>query len=463
MNKIYLLLLPALLICSAASAQVVGQNMLENFETVSRFTYPRAIYSGVYDSAAANPSATGVNTSPKVGKYIRNAGVQYDVLACNMIGGTVRDVASYLTGAKKISIKINSTAPVGTEIQLTLQNAQQSTGGYPQGRHSVYVATTTMMNAWETLVFNFNNQPSGGVDANGLDQMIISFKNNSNTGDTYYFDDIAGYDIGAAPRAIINEFLWSDFGSNNFLSFRRADGAVSRVANPAISPSHVAQIVSRYDRSNIQYDVLAYSWGSTLQNLADYKANAKKFSLNVFSPAAGTTVQFTLQDSTAARGNYPAGRYGEFVGATTTTNQWERVVLSFVNTPDGSITDGRVNELAILFNSGVGATATLFVDTLFGPVFVPVANRALINKSLVTLAPNPATDRVQVSATLARSGAIAIEVIDAQGRIVAADKKRSMPAGTVKSSFSILGLEAGIYQCRVSTPDGVSVQRLAIQ
>ena len=70
MRKIYTL---CFLIASAfglnANAQVIGENMMDNFENVRLFTYNLALTGGTFTGPIVNPSATGANTSTQVGSY----------------------------------------------------------------------------------------------------------------------------------------------------------------------------------------------------------------------------------------------------------------------------------------------------------------------------------------------------------------------------------------------------------
>jgi hypothetical protein len=166
---------------------IVGEFNIENFDDVRSFTFGNS--GGVFTNNFANPSVGAGNPSATVGKYVRSGAVQYDYLVSTM-NGQALDVASYyLSNTKKFSMKLYTTAPVGTTVELTLENSAMAAGGYPNGRHSVYAATVTSQNAWHTLVFNYVFQPSFGVLDEQIDQVTFSFNNNSFTNYTYYFDD----------------------------------------------------------------------------------------------------------------------------------------------------------------------------------------------------------------------------------------------------------------------------------
>ncbi len=458
MKKILLLAIASLFVAHFGLGQIVGENMIENFENTRRINY--GYISGAFSQPIGNPYLGLGNTSSQVGQYVRSAGTQYDVIVCNLVGNAV-GINDYIAGTKKFSMKVYTTAPVGTSVELTMQNAAIASGPYPVGRHSVYSATTTIRNGWQTLTFTFSNQPTTNTPAAQLDQMVISFNNNSFTGDTYTWDDLAGVALNNVTAPTTNDFLWANFGTINHLAFNRADGAWSKVLNPdrAGNPS---DSVARYVRSGVQYDVLALRWDAQLRNLADYRANTKKFSLKVWSPAAGTTIQFTLQDSLAARGGYPAGRSSEFTGVTTTTNQWEKVVLTWVNTPDASVTDANVNELAILYNSNTFAPITVYMDSLYGPQFTPVINSLdqVTAKTTVKAYPQPTNNVLNLVA--ANNEAItALMVRDMTGRAVITQEMPNNQNAVL--TLNVAELPAGVYQLSTKTRTGYANQPFVVK
>ena len=373
-------LIPALLLwvlslaVTPVFAQIVGENMIDNFESGRRTNWVAS--AGTLSQPVSNPFPGVNNSSASVGTYVRNAGVQYDYVVASLTGGYVQDIASYMNGTKKFSMKVYTTAPVGTTIDFSIENAAVSSTGYPQGRHSVYSATVAQQNAWHTIIFDYVFQPASGTNATTLDQLVISFNNNSFTNYTYHFDDIKGFSLQApvVPSVPNTEHVWDNFRTIRRVRYSPIDGALSTTTTPTTT-GNASTTVGRYIRSTNQYDVYSANFDSTLADLAAYRANTKKFSVKVYSPAVGTVIQFTLQDSLASTSNYPTGRFAEFRGTTTVANQWERVTLSYVGTPDGSVTDTRVDQMAILVNPNSNTAVTIYLDSLYGPKFAapPVA------------------------------------------------------------------------------------------
>ncbi|MFY8034321.1 MAG: T9SS type A sorting domain-containing protein [Flexibacteraceae bacterium] len=467
MRKIYTLcFLLATAFGMTANAQVIGENMMDNFENVRLFTYNLALTGGTFNGPIANPSATGANTSTQVGSYARNAGQQYDALVCDLPGNAV-GINDYVTRTKKFSMKVWTNAPVGTPVQLTIQNKGQSRGdNYPAGRHSVYTTRTSVAGAWENLVFEFAEQPwnQAATVENRLDQVIVSFNNNSFTGDTYYFDELAGFGI-ATPPVIRPEFLWTNFSSVNPLTVPGADGVLTNVANPSRSPMHNSETVGQYVRSAVQYDVIRFAWGnSNLNGLPAYRNNEKKFFLKVYSPAVGTTVQFTLQSSTAFQLPYPQGRFSEFTGATTVANAWEWISLTHVGNPDGALAETAVREVAILFNSNTTAPITVHMDSICGPGgaagFVPLSAKTINTSIKANVYPNPTTTKLNVQ--MPETGVYINEVVirNLAGQVLTTQNFAANQLSN--ATVSVATLTNGLYLCEVKTNKGVTTKRFTV-
>ena len=60
------------------------------------------------------------------------------------------------------------------------------------GRHSIYTATTTVTNEWETIEFEFAERPDNTVPDGNVTSLILLFDIGNNTNDTYYFDNLYG-------------------------------------------------------------------------------------------------------------------------------------------------------------------------------------------------------------------------------------------------------------------------------
>jgi hypothetical protein len=143
---------------------------------------------GTLDSISQNPAKS---SAQPVAKYDRSNNVSFDNIK---IYPTRRlsDVSQYATYAgnpPKITMKLYSSAPVGTKVEIQL--GKKSDDNYPSGVHSQYEAYTTNQNEWEELTFKFSQIPKGSkVKPTEIDKITLLFSPNSKTSDTYYFDDL---------------------------------------------------------------------------------------------------------------------------------------------------------------------------------------------------------------------------------------------------------------------------------
>jgi hypothetical protein len=144
------------------------------------------------DSASANPAPDKVNGSAKCVKYMRTR-AKYDCLKMYPLG-KIADVSNYTTyedNAPKLRMKVFTSAPVGTLIEIQL--GKKTGNPFPEGTHSQFQAKTTTSNAWEELEFVFAQNPKGSMTGpTEIDQVTILFDPNTLTNDTYYFDDLIG-------------------------------------------------------------------------------------------------------------------------------------------------------------------------------------------------------------------------------------------------------------------------------
>lgn len=133
-------------------------------------------------------------------KYQRNTNQKYDNIKFN-VSGKLIDVGQYASheaSAPKIKMKVYTTAPVGTVIEIQL--GKRGGIAYPDGTHSQYQATTTVSNEWEELEFAYSVSPEGShTTAHEVNQLTLLFNPNSQSNDIYYFEEITGPPIGVEP------------------------------------------------------------------------------------------------------------------------------------------------------------------------------------------------------------------------------------------------------------------------
>ena len=182
-----------------ASCLVQAQCLLklDDFETNRKVVYTQT--DGVLTQNSPNPAANSVNGSTTCAKYVTKAATAYD----NLIGtAPIGNGNDYKTGKKFFKLDVYSASP-NTLIALTISNNKLAVANaYPTGRHSIYNATTTKTNQWETLTFAYVTSPDASVPGDSTDQINIQFASGTNTGATFYFDNLTYlYNVAANAGA----------------------------------------------------------------------------------------------------------------------------------------------------------------------------------------------------------------------------------------------------------------------
>jgi hypothetical protein len=141
------------------------------------YTYPFINFGGGAVTVVNNPSASGINTSTKVGKMVKGPPEVY--------GGSFIELVNPINFSTLRTFKVKVYSPrVGAKLLLKVENA--TNGGINFERE----VTTTTANAWEELTFNFSTIDVG----NSYSKVVLIFDLGT-AGDgspnfTYYFDDI---------------------------------------------------------------------------------------------------------------------------------------------------------------------------------------------------------------------------------------------------------------------------------
>ncbi len=147
-----------------------------DFQSTS-YAYPFTNFGGGAVTVVNNPSATGINTSTKVGKMVKGPPEVY--------GGSFIELVNPINFSVLRTFKVKVFSPrVGAKLLLKVENA--TNGGISFERE----VTTTTANAWEELTFNFS-----AINVGNFYSKIVLIFDLGTTGDgspnfTYYFDDI---------------------------------------------------------------------------------------------------------------------------------------------------------------------------------------------------------------------------------------------------------------------------------
>ncbi|WP_310377588.1 T9SS type A sorting domain-containing protein [Flavobacterium sp.] len=154
-----------------------------NFESTT-LAYPFLDFAGGATTLLANPFPSGINTSSKVVRMIKNPGETY--------GGSVIQMAGPIDFSTNKIVKVKVWSPVaGKKLLLKFEGSPTD---YDYGAFETD-AIITKANEWEELTFDYNS-PTLFPPVNNNDNKIVFFFDFGTQGDgglnsTYYFDDIA--------------------------------------------------------------------------------------------------------------------------------------------------------------------------------------------------------------------------------------------------------------------------------
>jgi hypothetical protein len=186
------------LLCFTVVLMVTGsvrsQMIYNNHEGKAYHTFGQR--NGILDTTAVNPKPCEVNNSETCVKYRRSKEEIYDniKLELNSSLTNVMSFATYEGNPPKIKMKVFTSAPVGTPIEIQLGKKNEI--AYPDGIHSQYEAVTKKQNEWEVIEFMFSQIPEGSkVNDNEVDQITILFAPKSETGFVFYYDDLTGPEL----------------------------------------------------------------------------------------------------------------------------------------------------------------------------------------------------------------------------------------------------------------------------
>ena len=376
-------LIATLLIATYCGAQSLPINF-EGDITTSDFVD----FDGGEATVMENPSATGINTSATVAQIVRDGGAIYagsKILLDENLDFSVNTV---------LSMKVYTTAPVGTIVKFKLESAN--------GFAEVDVPTT-LSGEWETMEWVFAGTP------NALNEVVFMF-DYGNVGDgsetsTFYFDDVEQISGPPAPMpATFPIDFEGDVVSSDFLNYAGATASV--IPNPEASGINTSNTVCEVIRDGGEF------WAGSKLLLAENLdlSTAWVMSMKVFTNApVGTRIKLELDG--------PEALYNlDYL--TTVSGEWETATWNFYGQTLS------VNEINLSFDFGnVGdgsATSTFLFDDweqVEGPAIpdpVPTTFPVDFEESVVTsdftnefgavtdVIANPQVDANNPSATVGR-------------------------------------------------------------
>ncbi len=338
-------LLTMLLITSVT--QISAQSLPIDFEgTITTDNF--IDFNGGTATVIDNPQTTGINTSDQVAQIVRDGG---DIWA-----GSKIDLAENLdfTTMNAITMKVFTTAPIGTTIKFKLEGAGET-------ERDVF---TTVSNAWEELTWDFTGEPRN------FNSLVFMF-DFGNVGDgsetsTFLFDDVQQLfggnqlDLPVDFEGVGINYTVTDFGGNRS----------TLTVDPTDPTNQVIEV--------IKMDQAATWAGTTIGTPGGFATNIpltltdSKMRVRVWSPDAGIPIRLKVEDSKDPTHTC------ETETRTTVAGEWEDLEFDFINEAPGTaqLSTGlnmgwTYNMASIFFNFGtegsaVGEKTYYFDDVIFG-------------------------------------------------------------------------------------------------
>ena len=285
-----------------------GQSLPFDFESTP-VTSDFVDFDGGVATVLANPDPGGINTSTMVARIVRNGGAVFAgsklILASNL------DFS--VNGA--ISMKVYTTAPVGTTVKFKLEGA---------GSTEVDVLTT-MSGEWETMTWDFTGTPTN------FNELVFMF-DFGNIGDgsatsTFYFDDIQQFDpTGGLDQMDLPVTFESTEVFYELTSFEGNESVITQ------DPTDINNTVGQITKPN----TAGSSAGTTIGTPSGFATNIplsltdSKMYVRVWSPDANIPVRLKVEDSSDPTHTV------ETETNTTVAGDWEILEFDFLNEAAGT-------------------------------------------------------------------------------------------------------------------------------
>jgi len=385
-------------------------------------------FSGAEAIIIPNPQSNGINTSNTVCQIIRDGGQFWAGSYISLIDNL--DLSTNWV----ISMKVYTTAPVGTTMKLELQG--------PDAAYATDYLTTTS-GEWEAISWNFDGQID---DFNRLVFMFgFGTVGDGSATSTFLFDDVQQVQGPPIPDPMAAT-LPVDFEETVVSTdFENVFGAITTVIpNPQIEAANTSATVGQFVRSGGQ------AWAQSklvLTEFMDY-STLSNITMKVYTDApVGTALKLKVESTESGAAN-------ELDVLTTVSGAWENYSWDFAGDPP------IYNVLTFMFGYGTVNNASPEATFLFDDIQQTdgtVSTNDLVSELTgVHAYPNPAKDQLTISS----NGKIiqALTLIDLLGNEVIV-----LYPNVRQVNLNVADLASGIYIARISTFTGTGSIRLVIE
>jgi hypothetical protein len=309
-----------------------------DFEDLTQ-SYPFINFDGGMSTVIDNPHKNVDNNTNRVARMVKNPGQPW--------GGSLLALGEPINFSQNKIFRMKVYSPrAGTKVLLKVENPTNGSISYEQE------VTTTRVNAWEDLVFDFS-----AIDVGQVYQNIVLIFDLGTPGDgsanfTWFYDDIRL--TGAVPVERLELPLTFESTTLTYGWFDFDGGNATVIDNPDRRGINTSSKVTRMVKNAGQ------PWGGsflTLDGPINFFAS-KTFKMKVWSPRVGARVLLKVENSTNASLNY------EVEAASTKAGEWEELTFDY----SGVNTANTYNRIVIICDLGTpgngSANFTWYLDDI---------------------------------------------------------------------------------------------------
>tara|TARA_B110000008_G_scaffold109125_1_gene112156 strand:- start:1485 stop:2834 length:1350 start_codon:yes stop_codon:yes gene_type:complete len=429
-----------------------SQVLWDDFEQ-TRVGYYDFIHGGMTTRFPNPDLLSTVNNSNLCAQYVRNPGELWDVLVI-IANGSINNVSDYVSGSKTMSVDVFSPAS-GIPIQITLEDSSiAGATNYPDGRHSIYLGVTTLSNEWETIELTFDSRPDVNMSDDGLTSVILLFNGNTNTNDTYYFDNLYAPEFNNQCNGqVLNPAVnLSDWDCNWNLgicpsgtpcaSFDYVSGWLNQAYNPDNSTINNSKYSGEYTRNpdpNGEDVLVSYFSEGAL----DLSVN-KYFNFKVYGPPRPIYVSF--QDDN----NNEIYAYNS---ALSSNNQWQQFSVDLSSVASQSIT-----RFVMFIDQGVVNWDLYFLDD-FNLSSTPLLTNDINESNLINVFPQPAKNSLNIQVKLNNSEINTLDLYNSQGKILSSNV---LNKNDKNINLDVSQFKSGIYFIKVHSKNNLYTKKVQI-
>lgn len=298
------------------------------FESTS-LNYTWTNFDGGNVTMIDNPHVSGMNTSARVGRMVKNAGQVWGGSFINL------DVPINYSSNKTMRMKVYSPR-VGAKVLLKVENQANPSLNFERE------VSTTVANAWEDLNFDY----SAINTANIYNRVVLIFElgtpGNGSANFTFLFDDIRVE--GGGSSTTLNVPLNFESTTLNYAWFDFDGGNAQVIDNPDKSGINTSNKVTRMVKNAGQ------PWGGSFLTL-DGPINfsgSKIFRVKVWSPRIGAKFLLKVENASTPSQNF------EREAISTKAGEWETLSFDY----SGINTANSYNRIVVICDLGTPGNGT---------------------------------------------------------------------------------------------------------